>query len=350
MIEFSTKIRLGYLTLSAPLFNQEVVARMHNSALQGLEKTIPNLELVCDDKPVLELSASREAAKKLRREDVDAVLLNYAGWHCGDGTIAIAKELWDTPFMLWAYGVSYGEWMITLTGLMEATSGLEKIGKRFAVVLGEPEEKALKKVHSFLKAASAAKMIRNVNLGIVSYPCPGMLDTTPDPMALRRKLGTALVNLDITELLSLYEKIPEEEAKKLADDLLSGYGREVDQQNIVKSVRMYLALRMMVKKYDLRGFAVRCWPEMMVDHRVSPCLGISKLTSEGVMGVCEGDMHSTATMLILYELAGSLPCCLDLNTMDERENSITLWHCGANAAELAEDPSRITLRYPLLSE
>lgn len=61
------------------------------------------------------------------------------------------------------------------------------------------------------------------------------------------------------------------------------------------------------------------------------------------MGVCEADISSAITTLTLHLLTKNLPVTLDYGSFNLSKNSLSFWHCGANAVSLAASPNQITL-------
>ena len=59
------------------------------------------------------------------------------------------------------------------------------------------------------------------------------------------------------------------------------------------------------------------------------------LNDEGVAAACEADVYGALSMWIGMQLSGEPVFFGDPVSLDEEENTITFWHCGAAACSLA---------------
>ena len=62
---------------------------------------------------------------------------------------------------------------------------------------------------------------------------------------------------------------------------------------------------------------------------------LSLLNDEGVAAACEADIYGALSMWIGMRLSGEPVFFGDPVSLDEGENTITFWHCGAAACSLA---------------
>ncbi|KIL38618.1 hypothetical protein SD70_25340 [Gordoniibacillus kamchatkensis] len=70
---------------------------------------------------------------------------------------------------------------------------------------------------------------------------------------------------------------------------------------------------------------------------------MSKLTDDGIVTGCEGDVLGTITSSIMREFAGSPPFLADIVHADYGSNEVTLWHCGAAPFSLAAPGEKVIL-------
>ena len=279
---------------------------------------------------------------------VEIIILNFASWVQAGITIKIFNELDGIPIILWAFG-NYNQ-TLTLTGLIEATSSLTKIGKKYNFLIGPPSSSIRENIFSLINSFSVIKSIKNSNIGLIGYNSPGMLDSVVDEISLRKKFGCEFLYLTLTELFNNLEEISEEQVEStLTKFKLSKQNILISKKDLVGSVKLYYALRKLCKFHNIEGFAIRCWPELknnLCNYNMTPCFAIAALINEGIVGACESDISSTITMMILNKISGNHPVVLDYNTFNLDRNSISLWHCGANSFKLAENVESIKLRYP----
>jgi L-fucose isomerase len=114
----------------------------------------------------------------------------------------------------------------------------------------------------------------------------------------------------------------------------------VSDEILEKSVRLYFAMKNMMKEdgYAFGGF--KCQPEF-IDNYVSGCLPISLLINEGVMISCEADMNAALTMRILHLLSGEPVLFADVNDLDMSTGNLRLVNCGTIASDMATTPKDV---------
>ncbi len=66
--------------------------------------------------------------------------------------------------------------------------------------------------------------------------------------------------------------------------------------------QIYLALKVIIKKYNLKGFTLRCF-DLLTAVKNTGCLALAKFNSEGVIATCEGDVPAMLSMAITNSLA-----------------------------------------------
>ncbi len=287
--------------------------------------------------------------KQANDAQVEILVVNICTWVDAGVTIRFLRELRNRNILLWSFAA--GPELLPLTALMEVTSNITKLGYKFLPLLGPPDAPGTReKLKSQLNVVSSILQVSNARVGLIGYNSPGMVDSTPDEISLRKCFGTELVHLDLSEVLGYFEKTDASEAESTAEGLVESVGGcEVSREEVRSSAKLYLALKETTSKHRLSAFAIRCWPELkgnLSGLRATPCYALSRLTDEGIIGACEADISSAVTMLLMKRLSGKLPVVLDFNTLNESRNSLTFWHCGAHATSLVKDMKDITLRHP----
>jgi len=153
------------------------------------------------------------------------------------------------------------------------------------------------------------------------------------PLATPTKelFGTELVPMRSAELKSYYDKADEEEARfwqrKWMEEALKVV--EPDAEEILRSARMYLALKTALQDAKAEAITVDCLGLYYGGKLPAyPCLGFFQLNNEGLTGVCEADVESTITQLLIRYLAGR-PGYVSDPVIDTASNQIIYAHCVA---------------------
>lgn len=119
----------------------------------------------------------------------------------------------------------------------------------------------------------------------------------------------------------------EEIAKKWVRDSLEN--RETDYNEILKSAKMYLAIKKAAEELGARVVAVDCIVLRNTRELDAwPCLAYMQLWYDGIIPVCEADIGSTIALMIGKYLLGINGFITD-PAVDEENNEIIYYHCYA---------------------
>jgi len=90
--------------------------------------------------------------------------------------------------------------------------------------------------------------------------------------------------------------------------------------------RVLALLRQTILKEGLSAIAVECF-SLVQQQKVTACLALAQLNTEGIVAACEGDLASMAGMMLLEAVTGSVPWMA--NTTGLQGNKLLLSHCTA---------------------
>ncbi len=344
------RIKIGFVSTASPLLNIELAKKNISIMLKTLQSMKAKIVAIQD--LVTSSKEARLAAEKLGRADLDLLVI-FLSTFTEDPIISNLTER-SIPTVLWAIPEPNLEERLggepesgSLVGLMMNASALAKADRRFKVVFGKPDDgKALEEIEKISRAIYAKKQLRKAKIGLVGYRAPGFYDATFDELLLKSRIGPEVIHIDLSELLAYMNKASDREAKKVLKEATRSCAETlmVDEETAMKEVKLYLALRALVENYELDAVAVKCWPEL----KFSSCFALSTLSNEGFPAGCEADVNGTVTMLLLQCLTGNPAYFADIFHIDEKENVIFTYHCGAAATALAADASRVKLmKHPM---
>jgi hypothetical protein len=104
---------------------------------------------------------------------------------------------------------------------------------------------------------------------------------------------------------------------------------EPSREEIEKSAVMYVAMHDLMEKHKAQAVAIDCLTLFYGGKLAAyPCLGFFQLNNDGRVGACEGDLESTATMLLMGYLVGR-PGYISDPVIDTSLNRIIYAHCVA---------------------
>ena len=344
--------RIGFLTVggSPIVAAQGFMAReywgedIRDRAVSRLEAC--GLEIVKIPKIVFNIGEMTEAAQVLRSEDVDLVVIYFTG--IGEEVLIphLAAELPQYPLLLWSNLTATEEFpRIGIMGVIHAASNLRAMGRKFSYLLGNPDDhETMRKILVLTRAAAVAKRIRRDVVGTLSAVSPGQLDTAYDEVQMRRVVAD-VDGLDVVELVNFYEKVGDEEAEHVVNNVLQRVGScEAERADLLASAKTYLALKQMVGKYNLKAIAANSRPGLVM-RGVLIHLAASLLSEEGIPAhIHEHDVPAAITELVLRYFTDLPAYTGEFNYVEDLVgNRSKLGHTGFSAFSLAGSSRDIRL-------
>jgi hypothetical protein len=145
-------------------------------------------------------------------------------------------------------------------------------------------------------------------------------------------MGIPTERVSFAEVNAAWESADKNMAKAVArrwkEDATKVVG--VSGETLETSAAMYLGMKAVLKKHQANAIAVNCLGGFYGGHiHAYPCLGFHQLNNEGLVGACECDVRSTATMLMIGALTGGRPSFISDPVIDTAKRQIIYAHCVA---------------------
>lgn len=203
-------------------------------------------------------------------------------------------------------------------------------------------EKGLGEISSYMKSLNSSNLLKNINIGLIGEPSDWLVASMHDINIIKKVWGPRVIPIKISELESEYAKVTDNEADQSVDSIISESKGifEPEKEDVSKSVKVYLALKALITKYNLNAVTVRCF-DLLSDIKTSGCLALSMLNDEGTIAGCEGDLVSALGMVWIYEEVGKIPWMANPSQIDIDNNSIVFAHCTV--------PRNLVINYKLRS-
>ncbi len=117
-------------------------------------------------------------------------------------------------------------------------------------------------------------------------------------------------------------------AKKWKNEALKVTG--VPDETLVTSAAMYLGMKKVLNDHKAGAITINCLGGFYGGHiHAYPCLGFFELNNEGLVGACECDISSTATMVAFSALSNGRPGFISDPVIDTSKRQIIYAHCVA---------------------
>ncbi len=158
-------------------------------------------------------------------------------------------------------------------------------------------------------------------------------DTPGDYAAWKDGLGIEVVNVPFDEVNDAWAKADKTQAAAIADrwEKTAAKIEGVDRATLETCAAMYLAEKAVMKKRGAMGFTMNCLGGFYGGKiHAYPCLGFHELQNEGLVGGCECDVRSAATMAVGNLMTGGRPGYISDPVMDTATRQIIYAHCVAS--------------------
>lgn len=310
------------------------------------------------------------AAKTFVSRDADLVINVCASFSDATPALELYGEL-DQPVLLWSFRepgpVGDRLWLNSMCGANLFGHALVVHAQRTPrLVYGNPDEPATRRA---LEAALAGQLpavvpapttrgpradadgvkvalgsLRGRRLGLVGDAPPGFTPSQYDGELLQRLFGIEIDEIPVESMFECVDAVSDDEAEAehaAAVDAQPSLAA-VDGGQALTSARITTAMRGWRDRESLSGMAIRCWPEFPTQLGACPCSSLSRVADEGTPTACERDVYGAVTMLLMEALGSGTTYLVDTVDLDGERNVVRLWHCGAAATSLAENPSDAT--------
>ncbi|MFC1563067.1 hypothetical protein ACFL4Z_03350, partial [candidate division KSB1 bacterium] len=147
---------------------------------------------------------------------------------------------------------------------------------------------------------------------------------------VKNKYGVEIKPMDYSRLSELYDSIDIYEARKEADKFINNAVKVIEpsREDIISANRFYLAVKKLLKEENGNAITIDCLGGFgRGDLKAYPCVAWTRLNDEGLLGVCEADLDSTLTSMMLQFYAGGKPGFVTDPFFDTTSNTVTHAHC-----------------------
>jgi hypothetical protein len=179
--------------------------------------------------------------------------------------------------------------------------------------------------------------LRNSKVLLVSPPA-----SRPPGERYQKQFGTNFGYPSYLDLKAIYEAVDIGQASKAADEFTRAALRVVEpsRTEIVDSMRLDIAIQALLRQEKANAIAIDCLGGFgRRELPAYPCIAFAKLNDAGMYGVCECDLESTMTQLLVTSFSGN-PGFVSDPVFDTSHNEVIHAHCvGARKMRGVDGPS-----------
>lgn len=294
------------------------VEKRSREVLSSLKTWLPEMEFTA------EVCRSVEQAEKAFRQDTEDDQVHY------DGYLVYMTALWTG---ITEFYVRNARPVIFADDLYAGSGGFLKvyslIKEKNLPALGVASSN-FEDIVNALRLIDVMKQMREAKILVIADGETWAADQQT-VLATRKLFGTQIFRMNSTQLQAYYDTVDVNEAR----DWQARWMREAQEvveptaDEILKSGRMYLALLKAMEAFQADAVTVDCLGLFYSNKLAAyPCLAFFQLNNDGLTGVCEADVDSSLTQLLIRYLAGR-PAYVSDPVIDLATDQIIYAHCVA---------------------
>ncbi len=311
------KIHVVYIGLGGawpkPDFDAKAEVVKFQKLLDGVRERLGDVEFVGGELIPNQVGAAAALVPKLA--GADAVLIVHLAFGAGPPLLKLIDA--GLPTAIFSQPFSGHDWMYV--------PQWQKAGKK-VILLPSSDYADLERAAALLRVPARMRQTRIIHVG-------GPHGTPPAQSAAKVKaaLGAELISVSVPRVLAAHEAVSLEAAVAEAESYWIKPAKKIvepSRDEIVKSARMFLAMKNLMIEQNARAITIHCLGGIPIEKMGYPCLGFSKLLDIGLVGACEADMDSTLTMLV-FSYAFGKPGFITDPLFDLSKNAMIHAHCVA---------------------
>ena len=214
----------------------------------------------------------------------------------------------------------------SLPAALEIKTYLENKNKLCFLLNGEENHIANMLKHIAI-IISAYQRLKDNKLGVIGGASSWLISSPIEPKVIYQNFKINIVKIKMQELYDLIDELEKEmlDQKEIphCNELINKYQ---DKEVIHQALVIYVALKRLVKKYDLKGLSIRCF-DLLKKYKNTACLALALLNEEGITAGCEGDIFALLTMHVVNALTERSSFMANPSKFNYNDNSLLLAHC-----------------------
>ncbi|MBK9391818.1 MAG: hypothetical protein IPN68_17105 [Bacteroidetes bacterium] len=145
-------------------------------------------------------------------------------------------------------------------------------------------------------------------------------------------LGIPVEYVSFAEVNKAWETADKDESEAVVKKWKKGASEisGISDETLQTSAAMYLGMKSVLKTHNANAITMNCLGGFYGGHiHAYPCLGFHELLNDGLVGACEADVRSTATMVTFTNMTGR-PGYISDPVIDTSKRQIIYAHCVAS--------------------
>lgn len=316
--------------MGAPFIDDKLV--------KNAKKALKNagLELVEHDIIIASKKESRACFNKFKKmDDIDAVILFSGTWVWAAHLIASIRDFATTGkgIIFWTNPGSQG-WRPV--GGLVMHGALKEVGIKHRFVYGSYDDKdEINKIVSYCRASHEKNTLNMSTIGTFGGRGMGQTCGVADPSQWMKVFGIDIDSRDTTDLIKSANAISDAEIKKAKGTIQPLFADTIpDDKTSERSIRLYLAIKKIVKKENWDFYTIQSFPGLGDDYSAT-CFAQSMILNEGIGTSTLSDFNTAMTVKLLTDLSKEPVYYGDLQHVNKSKKEIKIIGDGACPPSLA---------------
>ncbi|MCD8131499.1 MAG: fucose isomerase [Lachnospiraceae bacterium] len=350
------KLCIGFLVSVSGRWPRELPSRRLSEYGSWIKDKFTDCNVTVYEKLLCTHEEMQECISLFKENEVDLVIQVY-GAFTGDDICCGISDAVRVPMILWAPREE--SWVrderLYANALCCATmngASLNRLGAAWHILYGNKEETQVEeKLRGLVGAYSVIHRMAGMTYGLFGYRVTAFYNCAFDEVLIRKTFGINMEETDLKVIFDRMEELPDEKVKREMDYIAASWDTSgLPEGHLENHARLYLVLKELMKEQQYAWAAVKCWPEMGNLH-TTPCAVLGRLADEGILISCEADVDAGLASVVENLLTGLPTFITDLINIDEKENTVTFWHCGNGAPSLHNPEDGVSMcNHPLAGQ
>lgn len=185
--------------------------------------------------------------------------------------------------------------------------------------------KAIEMVEYLHAIKSGLNRLKGQRFGLIGEASDWLVNSNIDPFIIKTKLGVEQIDIP-------WSKVNVDDVREVAPEYMAFF-KHSDTKSLRETGRVYEAISKVVQDFALNAVTVECF-SLVTSRKTTACLGLSKLSMDGIPAGCEGDTCSMLGMMLVKEMFGIVPWIANVTHVNS--NRVLFSHCTIPANLLVD--------------
>ncbi|MEZ0290303.1 MAG: hypothetical protein ABWJ42_04360 [Sulfolobales archaeon] len=179
------------------------------------------------------------------------------------------------------------------------------------------------------RVASVVSGLNRLRIGIVSDR-----DKEESDVRFEKRFDSEIIFISLEDLASEMSRVDDAKLREFYEYIRERLSFEMSLEHVYTVGRLYHALKSIVLEKRLDAVSIDCFP-FITRHKITPCIPLAILNSEGVVAGCEADIQALFGMILARRVSGKSGWIA--NIVSAKSSRVMFAHCTVSL-DIARSP------------